>query len=88
MAYSEQEKKTKKAYNAEPDVMAKRVQNNKARRAAIREGKAKVGDGTAVDHKVPQENGGTNTPKNLRVIDGERNSGWRKGQKGYKVGKV
>ena len=53
MAYSEQEKKTKAAYNKRPDVEAKRVANNRARREALREGKAKVGDGTAVDHIVP-----------------------------------
>lgn len=88
MAYSEQEKKTKREYNARPDVQAKRVDNNRLRREAIRTGKAKVGDGTAVDHIVPQANGGPDTPDNTRVIDGKKNSGWRKGQKGYKVGKV
>lgn len=88
MAYSEQEKKTKAAYNRRPDVQDKRVDNNRARREAIREGKAKVGDGTAVDHITPQANGGSETKSNLRVIDGKKNSSWRKGQKGYKVGKV
>ena len=72
-----------KAYNARPDVMAKRVLNNKARRQAIREGKASVGDGTNVDHIKPLENGGTNAPGNLRVISEKKNKGWRKGKSGY-----
>lgn len=79
---------TKAAYNRRPDVQEKRVMNNKARRQAIASGKAKVGDGTAVDHIHPLENGGSNHPSNLRVISAARNKGWRKGQKGYKVGRV
>lgn len=85
---SKKELETKAAYNKIPSVQAKRVQNNQARREAIREGKAHVGDGTAVDHIKPLENGGSNKDSNTRVIDAERNKGWRKGQKGYKVGKV
>lgn len=79
---------TKAAYNKQPEVQAKRVMNNKVRREAIREGRAQVGDGTAVDHIKPLENGGSNSATNTRIIDAERNKGWRKGQKGYKVGKV
>lgn len=37
-------------YKATPFAIAVRVANNRARRRAIREGKAKVGDGTAVHH--------------------------------------
>lgn len=75
---SPQELKTKAAYNRRPDVQAKRVMNNKARREAIREGRASVGDGTHVDHKVPLDKGGTNARSNLRIVDAETNKGWRK----------
>ena len=66
-----------KAYNAQPENVAKRVANNAARREAIRQGKAKVGDGKDVDHKTPQDRGGGNTPSNLRVVDQKTNRGWR-----------
>ena len=40
-----------KAYNARPEEVAKRVKNNAARREAIKDGKARVGDGKDVAHK-------------------------------------
>lgn len=55
-------------YNASPEATAKRVANNQARQEAIREGKAKVGDGTDVDHKRPLSKGGSNDKSNLRVV--------------------
>lgn len=90
MAKSSPEKLAfQKAYNAKPENVKKRELNNAARLAALKTGKATKGDGTEVDHKVPLNNGGTNDPKNLRVIDGSRNASWRKGDKGnYKVNKV
>ena len=74
---SPQELKTKAAYNKLPSVQAKRVANNKARREAIREGKASVGDGTHVDHKKPLDAGGSTSKSNTRVVDAEFNKGWR-----------
>ena len=47
-----------KAYNAKPENVKKRVENNAARREAIKEGRAHVGDGKDVDHIKPLENGG------------------------------
>jgi hypothetical protein len=55
-------------YNASPDATAKRVANNQARRQAISSGKARVGDGTDVDHIRPQSKGGKNSKTNLRVV--------------------
>jgi hypothetical protein len=57
-----------KQYNASPEATAKRVANNAARREAIKSGKARVGDGTDVDHKTPLSKGGTNAKSNLRVV--------------------
>jgi hypothetical protein len=74
---SKQELKTKAEYNKRPDVQAKRVENNRARREAIREGKAKVGDGTNVDHKTPLDKGGSGGKSNTRVVSEEFNKGWR-----------
>lgn len=72
-----------KAYNARPEEVAKRVKNNAARREAIKEGKAKVGDGKDVAHKKSLENGGTNAPSNLKVEDRKTNRGWRRGSGSY-----
>lgn len=60
-------------YNATPAATAKRVKNNAARRAAISSGKAKVGDGTNVDHVTPLSKGGTNKKSNLRVVSESKN---------------
>lgn len=72
-----------KAYNAQPEQVAKRVKNNAARREAIREGRAHVGDGKDVAHKKSLENGGTNAASNLTVQDRGTNRGWRKGSASY-----
>lgn len=71
-----------KEYNARPENVNKRERNNAARREAIREGKARVGDGKDVDHKRPLRKGGSNADSNLRVVDRSDNRGWRKGHKG------
>lgn len=75
---SKQELATKAAYNARPENVRKRVLNNAARREAIKDGKAHVGDGTNVDHKKMLDKGGGNDPSNLRVISASKNKGWRK----------
>ena len=70
-------------YNAKPENVKKRVMNNAARRDAIREGRAEVGDGTEVDHKKPLRKGGSNARSNLRVVPESENAAWRKGKRGY-----
>lgn len=72
-----------KAFNARPEQTAKRVANNAARREAIREGRARVGDGKDVAHKKSLENGGSNARSNLQVQDRSTNRGWRKGSGSY-----
>ena len=78
-----QKLKYQKDYNAREENKDKRVLNNAARRGAIREGRAHVGDGTEVDHKKPLRKGGTNADSNLQVIPEGKNAAWRKGKKGY-----
>ena len=78
-----QKLKYQKTYNARPEQVAKRVANNAARRGAIKEGRAHVGDGKDVAHKKSLENGGTNARSNLRVQDRSKNRGWRKGSGSY-----
>lgn len=72
-----------KAYNARPEEVAKRVKNNAARREAIKDGRARVGDGKDVAHKRSLENGGTNAPGNLAVESRSKNRAWRKGSGSY-----
>jgi hypothetical protein len=74
---SKQELATKAEYNKRKDVQDKRVAQNRARRQAISVGKASVGDGTQVDHKVPLDKGGAATKSNTRVVSAEFNKGWR-----------
>jgi hypothetical protein len=69
-------------YNAQPENIKKRTLNNAARRAAIKDGKAAVGDGKDVDHVRPLDNGGGNSEGNLRVVSEATNRGWRKGKSG------
>jgi hypothetical protein len=75
---SEQELKTKAAYNKRPDVQKKRVAQNKARRHAIAEGKAAKGDGKDVHHIKPLDKGGSDSDSNTKVVSRKENRGWRK----------
>jgi hypothetical protein len=72
-----------KEYNARPEEVKKRVANNAARREAIKEGKAKVGDGKDVAHKKSLENGGGNAKDNVKVESRSKNRGWRRGSGSY-----
>jgi hypothetical protein len=65
-------------YNAKPENVKKRVLNNQARAIAQKKGLVKKGDGKEVDHKRMLDQGGTNAPSNLRVVDASTNRGWRK----------
>ena len=66
--------KKENIYKSKPDQIKKRVLRNKARRQAIKDGKAKVGDGTSIEHKKPLSKGGTNSKSNLKVVSFEDNS--------------
>ena len=79
--------KEKRAYMATyqdtPENIKKREERNLARQHALKEGVAKKGDGTEVDHIKPLRKGGKNVKSNTRVIPAEVNRAWRKGKKGY-----
>lgn len=65
-------------YQKRPENVEKRVDRNRARRHAIADGKAAVGDGKDVDHKVPLDKGGSGKDSNTRVVSASENRGWRK----------
>lgn len=75
---SKKELETKAAYNKRPDVQDKRVENNRARREAIREGRASVGDGKDVNHVVMQDKTGAQHRGKTEVTSQKENRGWRK----------
>jgi hypothetical protein len=62
-------KKEVAKYTSRPEVVKKRVEQNKARRLMEKEGKVHKGDGKDVDHKTPLSKGGTTSKSNLRVVD-------------------
>lgn len=66
-----------KAYNARPEQVNKREMRNQARAEMERDGKVHKGDGKDVDHKKMLDSRGTNTKANLRVVEKEKNRGWR-----------
>jgi len=69
-----------RAYNARPEQKKKRAENNRARRKAIKAGKAKKGDGKDVHHT----RGNKGKPGPTRVISRSKNrsmNGMRKGMK-------
>ena len=66
-------KKEVAKYTSKPEVVKKRVEQNKARRIMEKEGLVKKGDGKDVDHKTPLSKGGTTTRSNLRVSSSTAN---------------
>lgn len=74
-------------YHSKPEQIKKRDERNAAR-AAVEKRVGNLPSNVDVDHKTPIKNGGSSAKGNLRTISESQNSGWRKGQKGYKVGKV
>lgn len=75
-----------KAYNARPEMVKRREENNRARYQAMKAGKVHKGDGKDIAHIVPLDEGGKTAPGNVKVESAKTNRDWRKGRKGYKVG--
>ena len=73
-----------KKYNARPDIVNRREDNNLARAQMMRAGKVKKGDGKDVAHIRALDSGGSTELSNLKVESAKKNRGWRK-VSGYKV---
>tara|TARA_R110000765_G_scaffold121502_1_gene217777 strand:- start:738 stop:1094 length:357 start_codon:yes stop_codon:yes gene_type:complete len=69
-------KRENEIYKSKPDQIKLRSARNKARRQAIKEGRAKVGDGTSVEHITPLSKGGKNTRKNTKIVSFADNSSY------------
>lgn len=67
------ETKQKRAYNGSEVVKKKRAARNKARRAAMRAGKVKKGDGKDVGHIKGLAQGGSTDLSNTRVESRKKN---------------
>ena len=70
-------KRKNRTYDARPENVEKRSNNNKARAMMMKEGRVKKGDGKDVDHVKPQRAGGGNSRSNLRVLPASKNRAWR-----------
>tara|TARA_R100001509_G_C4799647_1_gene192648 strand:+ start:359 stop:631 length:273 start_codon:yes stop_codon:yes gene_type:complete len=66
-------KKLYKKYHSSRKAKKERAMRNTARRRAKRRGLVKKGDGMEIDHIVPISKGGTNNPKNLRIVKRKTN---------------
>lgn len=75
-------KKEVEKYTSRPEVVKKRVEQNKARRMAEKEGLVKKGDGKDVDHKTPLSKGGRTTKSNLRVVPASENRSFSRNKDG------
>jgi hypothetical protein len=75
-------KKEVAKYTSKPEVVRKRVEQNKARRIMEQEGKVHKGDGKAVDHRVPLSKGGGTTRRNLRVVPASTNNSFSRNKDG------
>jgi len=72
-------KKIYKKYHSSRKAKTERNMRNQARRRAKRKGLVRKGDGMEIDHIRPISKGGSNKPKNLRVV--KRRTNRRKGAK-------
>jgi hypothetical protein len=68
----EKKRRYMRAYNATAEQKKIRAMRNKARRAAIKAGRASKGDGMDVHHVVPISKGGT-TADGVKVIPRGKN---------------
>ena len=75
-------KKEVQRYTSKPSVVKKRTEQNAARRAMEKAGKAHKGDGKDVDHKKPISKGGTNDKSNLRVVPASDNRSFSRNRDG------
>ena len=70
-------------YKSRPEQVAKRTSRNAARRAAIKSGAVRKGDGKDVDHK--NGNPMDNRPSNLRAVPASSNRSFPRNKKAGKL---
>lgn len=75
-------------YTSRPEVIKKRVEQNKARRIMEREGKVHKGDGKQVDHATPLSKGGKTTRSNLRVVPASKNQSFSRKRDGSLLNQI
>lgn len=63
-------------------MVKKRTEQNAARAAAVKAGKAHKGDGKDVDHIKPLSKGGTNAKSNTRVVPASENRSFSRNRDG------
>lgn len=71
-------------YHSKPEQKKKRAMRNKARADAIKDGRARKGDGKDVHHKKPLRNGGSNAKSNTAVVSKSKNRADNGGKGGRK----
>lgn len=71
-------KRKNAGYDARPENVKARANNNKARAMMVKAGRVAKGDGKDVNHKVMQKDGGSTTMKNLNVQSEHKNRGWER----------
>ena len=71
-------------YEASPEQVKHRVERNKARRKALREGKVHKGDGKDVAHVVALDKGGSNK-QGVRIESRSKNRSFLRDKKGNLV---
>lgn len=71
-------------YHGKPEQIKKRAERTQARRD-FEKVHGDLPSNVDVDHKKPLATGGSSKAANLRAVPESKNSGWRKGSKGYKV---
>jgi hypothetical protein len=75
-------------YASRPEIIKKRVEQNKARRMMEKEGKVRKGDGKDVDHKTPLSKGGKTTRSNLRVKSRSSNRSFSRNKDGSMLNQI
>lgn len=81
-------KKEVAKYTSRPEVVKKRVEQNKARRMMEKAGKVRKGDGKDVDHRTPLSKGGSNTAGNLRVVSAHSNRSFSRNPNGSLLNQI
>lgn len=81
-------KKEVAKYTSRPEVIKKRVEQNKARRMMEKAGKVHKGDGKHVDHTKPLSKGGTTTRSNLRVVPAKQNESFSRNKDGSLLNQI